>query len=138
MSLRERVAGVDFSGARDAGKNIWIAEGIVTTTGVKIERLQRAADLTDGGTAFAPALNALVGHVETLNDHVVGFDFPFSLPAQLIPDTNWSAFVHRFATEFKTADQFRNHCRDLTGGREHKRATDTEARVPWCAYNLRL
>ena len=138
MSLRERVAGVDFSGARDAGKNIWIAEGIVTTTGVKIERLQRAADLTDGGTAFAPALNALVGHVGTLNDHVIGFDFPFSLPAQLIPDRNWSAFVHRFATEFKSADQFRNHCRDLTGGREHKRATDTEARVPWCAYNLRL
>ena len=75
MSLRERVAGVDFSGARDAGKNIWIAEGIVTTTGVKIERLQRAADLTDGGTAFAPALNALVGHVETLNDHVDRFRF---------------------------------------------------------------
>lgn len=138
MSLRQRVAGVDFSGARDAGKNIWIAEGVVTGAGVKIESLSRAADLPGGKTAFAPAMGALVERVATLTDHVVGFDFPFSLPAGLIPQNDWPSFVRRFAADFDTSDSFRENCRAQTGGREYKRATDTEARVPWCAYNLRL
>ena len=138
MSLRDRVAGVDFSGARAAGKNIWIAEGIVTGAGVKIESLGRAADLPGGKTAFAPALTALVEHVATLSDYVVGFDFPFSLPARLIAEHDWAAFVRRFSSDFDTSEIFREHCRAQTGGREYKRATDTEARVPWSAYNLRL
>lgn len=138
MTLRDRVAGVDFSGAREAGKNIWIAEGLVTGAGVKIESVCRAADLPGGKTAFAPALAALVQQVSTLTDHVVGFDFPFSLPALLVAEADWPSFVHRFASDFHTSDSFREHCRTQTGGREYKRATDTEARVPWCAYNLRL
>lgn len=138
MSLRDRVAGVDFSGARAAGKNIWIAEGAVTADGVKIEMLQCAADLPGGANAFDPAMTALVDHVATLTEHVIGFDFPFSLPADLIEQDTWPAFIHDFASNYSTPEQFREHCRDRTGGREYKRATDTEARVPWCAYNLRL
>ena len=60
MSIRNRVAGVDFSGARDAGKNIWIAEGTVSPSGVKIEKLQRASELPGGGHSFEPAIIALV------------------------------------------------------------------------------
>ena len=138
MSLRTRVAGVDFSGAREAGKNIWIAEGAVTPDGVKIEALARAADLPGGANAFAPAMTALVDHVATLTDHVIGFDFPFSLPENLIAQDTWPSFAHGFAADYTNPDQFRDHCRGQTGGRELKRATDTEARVPWCAYNLRL
>lgn len=138
MSLRSRVAGVDFSGARDAGKNIWIAEGTVTPKGVKIDGLTRAADLPGGAKAFEPAMTALLNHVATLADHVVGFDFPFSLPAELIAQDNWLYFIEDFASRYTTPAQFRDDCRRQTGGREYKRATDTEARVPWCAYNLRL
>lgn len=138
MSLRSRVAGVDFSGAREAGKNIWIAEGAVTPNGVKIEALRRAADLPGGANAFDPAMKALVDHVATLTEHVIGFDFPFSLPADLITQDNWVSFIRRFATNYTNSEQFREDCRRQTGGREFKRATDTEARVPWCAYNLRL
>lgn len=138
MSLRDRVAGVDFSGARAAGKNIWIAEGAVTPNGVKIESVQRAADLPGGENAFDAAMTALVAHVATLTDHVIGFDFPFSLPASLISQDNWPSFARCFATDYTNPEQFRDHCRGQTGGRELKRATDREARVPWCAYNLRL
>lgn len=138
MSLRERVAGVDFSGARAAGKNIWIAEGVVTLNGVKIDELRCAADLPGGANAFDPAINALVDHVATLTEHVIGFDFPFSLPADLIEQATWPSFIHAFAGSYTTPEQFRAHCRERTGGREYKRATDIEARVPWCAYNLRL
>lgn len=138
MSLRTRVAGVDFSGAREAGKNIWIAEGAVTPDGVKIEALARAADLPGGANAFEPAMTALVDHVATLTEHVIGFDFPFSLPASLLTQDTWPSFARGFAADYTNPDQFRDHCRAQTGGRELKRATDTEARVPWCVYNLRL
>ena len=138
MSLRTRVAGVDFSGAREAGKNIWIAEGAVTPDGVKIEALARAADLPGGANAFEPAMTALVDHVATLTEHVIGFDFPFSLPTSLIAQDTWPSFARGFTADYTNPDQFRDHCRQQTGGRELKRATDTEARVPWCVYNLRL
>ena len=138
MSIRNRVAGVDFSGARDAGKNIWIAEGAVGPGGVKIEKLQRAAELPNGSNSFEAAITALVKYVTTLSGHVVGFDFPFSLPIQLIAQEDWLSFAHHFAENYTSPDQFRDHCRHRTGGKEFKRATDTEARVPWCAYNLRL
>lgn len=138
-SLRPRVAGVDFSGAREAGRNIWIAAGEVTPSGaVKIDSLHRAADLPGGAKEFTPAINALVARVATLSDHIVGFDFPFSLPAELIDQRTWPSFVRAFADDYAEPETFRDRCRSITDGKELKRKTDTEARVPWCAYNLRL
>lgn len=138
MSLRERIAGVDFSGARMAGRNIWIAEGRMTGRGIAIERLVRAADLPGGGAAFLPAMTALTEHVAGLADSIVGFDFPFSLPAPLIAEPAWTSFVRRFAVSYPAPGDFRDDCRSRSDGREMKRRTDRDARVPWCAYNLRL
>ena len=138
MSFRERVAGVDFSGARQAGLNIWIAEGRATPKGVEIETLARATDLTDGGRDFGSAMTALNAHLEALGDTLVGLDFPFSLPKPLIEQRSWTSFVKAFARDHQTSYDFRANCRARSEGRELKRRTDTEARVPWCAYNLRL
>ena len=138
MSPRDRVAGVDFSGAREAGKNIWIATGNVTGNGVRVATLERAADLPGGAKEFTPALAALVARVAGLSDHTIGFDFPFSLPRDLIEQRTWPAFVRAFAKEYVTPEDFRDRCRGLSGGKELKRRTDIDARVPWCAYNLRL
>lgn len=138
MAVREKVAGVDFSGARDAGKHIWIAEGTLTDTGVQIDALNRADALAGGGAAFAPALEGLVEHVASLRDSLVGFDFPFSLPRSLIAQSSWPSFVEHFATSYDTPTAFRDSCRLATDGRELKRDTDREAKVPWCTYNLRL
>ena len=138
MSLRDRVAGVDFSGARDAGKHIWITEGTNTSRGVKIESLLRADALPGSSSKFEDALPALVKYIGTLSNHIIGFDFPFSLPEPLIQEDIWTEFVSRFATDYETSSDFRDSCRAYTGGKELKRRTDVEARVPWCAYNLRL
>ena len=138
MSLRADVAGVDFSGAQDAGKHIWIAEGTASQRGLQIHRLRRADTLPGSGPAFEDALPSLVEHIRSLTDRVIGFDFPFSLPHVLIPDKTWMEFVLRFAKDYDTSSEFRDACRDRTDGRELKRSTDVEACVPWCAYNLRL
>lgn len=138
MSLREKVAGVDFSGAREAGRNIWIAEGRVTGKGVVVERLTRGAELPGSGRDFDAVMTGLVAYVATLTESVVGFDFPFSLPKPLIGERTWPAFVHAFAGRYTSPEAFREDCRGKSGGKELKRRTDSDAKVPWCAYNLRL
>ena len=37
MQLQYRINGIDFSGAQDAGKKIWIAEGVVKTDSLLFE-----------------------------------------------------------------------------------------------------
>ncbi|MGB0631329.1 MAG: hypothetical protein ACPGRZ_11610 [Alphaproteobacteria bacterium] len=138
MSLRPRVAGVDFSGARNAGKHIWVAEGTPTPDGVRIDALHRADTLPNGGADFDTAMTGLCEHVAGLSDSIVGFDFPFSIPASLIEQSTWPAFIRDFAQHYPAPEGFREDCRARTDGRELKRLTDVEAKVPWCAYNLRL
>ncbi len=138
MTARSRVLGVDFSGARDAGTKIWIAEAIVTANGIEIESCRRARDLPGGAVDRDRALRALVEHLAGKTDALAGLDFPFSLPPELIPDQSWEEFVSGFARRFPTPASFRDDCTDRGGGHELKRRTDVEARVPFSAYNLRL
>lgn len=137
--LPPRVAGVDFSGARNAGRLIWIAEGRRTAgSGVEIETLVRADELPGGATALKPALDALVAHAAKLTEHAIGFDFPFGLPRPLIREANWKTFIANFAERYPDMFVFRDACRAAADGREIRRKTDACARVPWCVYNIRL
>lgn len=136
--IERRVLGVDFSGARDAGNRIWVAEGVATAKGVKIDTCRRARDLPGGAVVKDAALEALVTQIALAGDAVIGLDFPFSLPASLIVEPDWESFVASFADKYPTADSFRDACRLATGGKELKRRTDVESRVPFGVFNLRL
>ena len=138
MIGRQQVVGIDFSGARDAGNKIWIATGILRDSGVEITSCFPARDLPNAGSARELALPALVDYIAGETEAVFGLDFPFSLPADLIGEATWELFVAAFNRRFASADEFRSACNAATGGRELKRRTDVEARVPFCVYNLRL
>ena len=138
MIPRRRVAGVDFSGARDAGNRIWIATGALAGDAVTIESCIRARDLAGGGIGRAAALAALVAFIAGEKETLFGLDFPFSLPAPLIAEATWEEFIAAFGRHYHGADEFRAACAAQTGGRELKRRTDGEARVPFAVYNLRL
>ncbi len=135
---RRRVLGVDFSGAVDAGNKIWIADAIVTKTGIEIRSCRRARDLPGGAPDRDRALRALADHLALQADAVAGLDFPFSLPCSLIREASWEDFVAGFAARYPTPESFRADCTGRGAGRELKRRTDVEARVPFSAYNLRL
>ncbi|MFB6304930.1 MAG: DUF429 domain-containing protein [Haloferacaceae archaeon] len=107
-SLPLRVTGVDFSGARDARENVWLAEAVVEsgapTVGVEscapattalAGHLDDAGDRAPdrgrapegSGTPARPpddpeaTARALADHVRSLpGGHVVACDFPFGLP----------------------------------------------------------
>lgn len=139
MSRRfRRFLGVDFSGARTAGNTIWIAEGSEARSRLVIDRLRRARDLPGGAIDRDTALTALRKHLATLDDALIGLDFPFSLPDGLIDAPDWPAFAKGFAAKYPDPEAFREDCRRRTGGRELKRRTDRETKTPFCAYNLRL
>jgi len=59
------------------------------------------------------------------------------MPLPLGGGMPWIAYLEHFARRFADADSFRASCQSVAGG-ELRRATDREARVPFCAYNIRL
>jgi hypothetical protein len=134
----DRVIGVDFSGAAAAGRGIWLAEARLNGAGVSIEDCRPGCELPRSGVAREICLPALVAFVTDLGPAVVGCDFPFSLPQQMMGATSWRDFARRFARRFTTAEAFLQDCRNRGNGRELRRACDHISRVPFSAYNLRI
>ena len=134
-----RILGVDFSGASDAGRKIWIAEGRADRKGaLELMSCIAAIELPDSGKAPAQAVPALARHIAGLGDARVGCDFPFGLPRNLIAARSWHGFARRYADDFIDADTFRSLMRTQHSAIEHKRATDRIAGTPFNSYNLRL
>ena len=134
----ERILGIDFSGAASAGKSIWISEAHLDGRRVHIEGCRSAAELPGSGPSRTQCLPVLVEHVGAQRCAVVGCDFPFSLPAIMIDAADWRTFALGFGERFERADDFLGDCRRRAFGRELKRACDSESRVPFSAYNLRI
>jgi hypothetical protein len=134
-----RILGVDFSGASDAGRKIWVAEGRLSDDGaLQLLQCVPAMDLPGGGIRPQQAVSALARHVAALTDARVGCDFPFSLPRNLVTARSWRSFALRYAAEFADADSFRAIMRSRHNAIEHKRQTDRIAGTPFNSYNLRL
>jgi hypothetical protein len=136
--MAERIFGVDFSGAEKAGDAIWIAEGYADGSRVHIESCRPASALPGSRSERAHSLAALVTFIADQRSAVVGCDFPFSLPAEMIEERNWRAFALGFAGRYPTADSFLADCRQRANGREIRRACDRDSRVPFAPYNLRI
>jgi len=131
-----RIFGLDFSGAVDAGRRAWLAEGRPSRHGLEILSCHPIAALPGGASDRATALGALRDFITDMPDAIIGCDFPFSLPRGYIEAASWSDFIDGF--RHADALAFREHCRRSSGGKEPKRATDVESKTPWCAFNIRL
>jgi hypothetical protein len=134
-----RILGVDFSGASDAGRKIWVAEGRLDGNGaLGLLTCVAAIDLPGGGKTPAEAVPALARHIASLGVARVGCDFPFSLPRDLVGTRSWRSFAMRYVADFADADTFRSLMRTRHNAAEHKRMTDRIAKTPFNSYNLRL
>jgi hypothetical protein len=134
-----RICGIDFSGAKDAGKRIWIASGIVEQDGLLIEECYRAKDLPGSGKDRDQCLAVLRDFIGRANACAFGLDFPFGLPQALVKHKkSWEDFVLSFPGDYFAPEEFRRLCREASGGHELKRITDVESQTPFSPYNLRL
>lgn len=132
------VWGVDFSGAKDAGKKIWIAGGEVREDVLHIESCQPAREMPGFEVHRDDCMKGLCDFVGRQGEGVIGLDFPFGLPKKVVQEKTWEEFLRAFPGRYPDAEKFRNDCRAAAGGRELRRSTDTQCQSPFCAYNLRL
>lgn len=125
------IRGVDFSGSRRPGEDIWIATGQLEGDRLRIERCRSAAERFDGA-GREPMLRALRRTLER-SDGATGLDVSFGLPAELLPDRieGWRGATRWFAAAFADADapamreRLKSTARSLPGeGVELKRRTD--------------
>ena len=132
------VYGVDFSGAADAGKHIWVTEGVVKDGCLHIQQCLPATSFLDISPARDVIFPALVDFVGRQKVAAFGFDFPFGLPGSLIAEESWAAFVAAFPSRYPSLADFDADCHAASDGREWKRLCDVETRAPFSPYNRRV
>ncbi len=138
LDLSRRVFGIDFSGASDAGRKIWIAGGIIKEGLLQIQVCNQASEFPGANIKLDVCLEALRDFIAGEKDGVFGFDFPFGLPRELIKEKSWDDFVLHFPENYMYPGEFRSKCRKPAIGRELKRITDIESKTPFSPYNLRV
>jgi hypothetical protein len=135
--LPRHIVGVDFSGAADAGRRIWVTVATSDGERLTVRTCRRGDTLPGSGRDRALCLSALRRFIRELDSAAVGMDFPFGLPRAFVPQRGWRAFLLTFRQSYGSPAALRETCRRLTT-RELRRRTDCEVRTPFSPYNLRM
>lgn len=136
------VFGVDFSGARLAGKNTWVARFDVEPTRLRLRSLDSLESLA-GTAERGPALAWLTDAIASSNDALWGIDAPLGLPVELFDDgTSWRRILD-FVCQFNgDAIALGRHLversRAFTGAMHVRRVTDREEKTPFDCYHYRI
>jgi hypothetical protein len=130
--MRSTLLGIDFSGAALAGEKIWVSRAVIEKGALHFDFLERASNLPEGAPERETALTALLTWIKSQQGARCGFDFPFSLVREAIPDASYGAWLKNFSTRYPTAEDLKS-C-----GYGEKRATDIAAKTPFSPLNLRL
>lgn len=151
------IYGVDFSGAQDAGRKIWIAAGRADGERLRIDSCLQATELSGGGPKREQAHAALLRFILSSSVSAFGLDFPFSVAQRAIRlrYPSWEAFVLAFPGDYPSPDAFKATMKAIgltaieqssdilkitSGGHEKilKRRTDVDAQTPFAPHNERL
>jgi hypothetical protein len=143
----EHFYGVDFSGAKLAGENTWVAHLVPAPFKrdphrLRLEALHRLTRLA-GTAARDPALATLVSHVRGSDAALWAMDFPFGLPVEVMPPgATWRDQLDWLAGWGEDAYGLGLECirraRRAGLGMHVRRLSDTEARAPFDAYHYRI
>jgi hypothetical protein len=137
------IYGVDFSGARLAGRTTWVAR---LEPGEDCpHRLTELACLERlcGTAERGPALAHLVGRIRTSEGALWALDFPFGLPVEVMePGAAWPAqlaFLRDWGDDAYAAGvECLRRARALGGPNHIRRLTDDEARATFDSYHYRI
>jgi hypothetical protein len=143
----QHVFGVDFSGARLAGENTWVARLIPAPLKsaphrlrlIELHRLTALAGTAERG----PALRTLVGMIRGSDAALWAFDFPFGLPVEVMPaGASWFDQIDWVRGWGDDAYELGLEClrraKAAGLGMHVRRASDHEARAPFDPYHYRI
>jgi hypothetical protein len=141
------IYGVDFSGAKLAGRNIWVAR-LERRPGVPKGRLYALAELecverTCGTAERAAAIAHLVDRIASSDGALWAMDFPFGLPVEVLePGARWPQqirFLRQWGGDaYGVGLECLDRARKLGGPLHIRRLTDHEARTPFDCYHYRI
>jgi hypothetical protein len=135
------IYGIDFSGALNAGRKIWISLAGIKEGALEIRDCFRGLSLPNSGKRLPDCLSALVTFIASHKNSIFGLDFPFGVPRAMVENfgcETWTGFIAAFPEKFLSPKQFQRDCKEVLGNREVKRTTDRESATPFSPYNLRL
>jgi hypothetical protein len=140
------VYGVDFSGAKLAGRNTWVAR--IEAAAGRRRRPYRLTELVRleklcGTAERAPALAHLAAMIAASDQALWALDFPFGLPIEVMnPGIPWPAqfnFLRAWGEDAYGAGVECLRMAQALGGPNHiRRLTDTEAKAPFDCYHYRI
>jgi hypothetical protein len=143
----EAVYGVDFSGAKLAGRNIWVAR-LERASGGRGRARRRLAELHRletlcGTPERAPALGHLVALIAASEGALWALDFPFGLPIEVMEaGARWPSQLDFLASWGEDAYGVGLEClrraRELGGPIHIRRLTDEEEKAPFDCYHYRI
>jgi hypothetical protein len=141
------ICGVDFSGARLAGRNTWVArlEPQRGPAAVAAYRLTELACLERlcGTPERAPALAHLVDLIAASERSLWALDFPFGLPVEVLePRVRWPGqlkFLRLWGDDaYGVGLECLRRAKALGGPNHIRRVTDHEAKAPFDCYHYRI
>lgn len=136
------IVGVDFSGASDAGKHIWVTEATADGDELLVERCYSVEEAT-GSVDRQSALEELVTAINDSGDCSVGLDFPFGIPEVVTEAETWSGTLDWICDQ-TDPDSFHEACKEKyagSGGDGKYGSRVTEARQNvggLCSYGWRI
>ena len=144
----QSIFGVDFSGAKLAGRNIWVARlerrssRSSKTRPFALTGLHCVEDLC-GTAERAAALAHLVSLVRASDDALWAMDFPFGLPVEVMPArARWPQQIEFLRGWGEDAYGVGLEClaraKKLGGPMHIRRETDVEAKAPFDCYHYRI
>lgn len=141
------ICGVDFSGARQAGRNLWVAR-VEPAAGKSKRPRYHLTDLSCleklcGTAERAAVLECLVGLVAESQHALWALDFPFGMPVEVMPPgARWPDqldFLHAWGEDAYGAGVECLRRAQALGGPNHiRRLTDVEVKAPFDAYHYRI
>lgn len=138
MNPYRQIYGIDFSGAKDAGKRIWITAAVIEGGTLQINDCKRVKDVEGSGDDRETCYAVLRSYIKVKKNAIFGIDFPFGLPAELVTQRSWTEFATAYADLYKSPEEFRASCFAAAGNRELKRKTDRQSQSPLSPYNIRI
>lgn len=133
-----RILGLDFSGAVNAGRKIWLTGGQVAGDALHVTQCRPAETLPGAAARRELCLPALVAYLRRQGFFAAGLDFPFGLHRDLVSESSFAEFLAAFPARYRTPEAFRAACSAAGSERALRRLCDREARTPFAAHNLRL
>lgn len=111
-AVPKRIYGVDFGDYFESGDGLWVTEATVVDDALRVLDCRPASERFGVSTDRALVLGSLTSFLATVpDDSVVGLDFPFGLPDELVPADHWNTFLARFPDWFASPDDLHRRCK---------------------------